>query len=235
VDVDSLKKEIQTRSSQETKLRQEYSEIRMSLIEEEARLATAQEELQKQDRFYVFSKSQIEDSAYKGILDKLSKEDIAVLQAVNAESYEINPIYLSLEHILTNAHISIAGAKAKELLLKEKIEENRLALSKLRIQLAEKEPEWEYLTAAYNLAKSDYQNVRDAHRPAVKLLAAAKVRVLKILGTAGVPTGPIEPKTKRILLVAAAVGLLAALFLAFFLEYLEKMKKLEVESKRQKD
>ncbi len=235
VDVDSLRKEIWTRSSQETSLRQEYSKIRMSLVEEEARLATAQGELQKQDRFYVFSKSQVEDSAYKGILDKLSKEDIAALQAVNAESYEINPIYLSLEHILTDARISIAGAKAKELLLKEKIEENRLTVSKLRTQLAEKEPEWEHLTAAYDLAKSDYQNVRDTHRPAVKLLAAAKARVLKRVGTAGVPTGPIEPKTKRILLVAAAVGLLAALFLAFFLEYLEKMKKLEAESKRQKD
>lgn len=49
----------------------------MSLVEEEARLARAQEELQKQDRFYVLSESVVEDPAYKGILAKLSKEDIA--------------------------------------------------------------------------------------------------------------------------------------------------------------
>jgi len=235
VDVDSLKKEIKTRSSQETSLAQEYSKIRMSLVEQEARLARAQEELQKQDRFYVLSKSVVEDPAYKGILTKLSKEDIAALQSVKGESHEINPIYLDLERTVTNTRISLAGAKAKELLLKEKIEENKLALSKLRTQLAEKEPEWKSLTEVHNHAKKDYQNVRSAHHGAVKLLAAAKARGLKTVGTAGVPSGPIEPKTKRILLVAAVVGLLAALLLAFFLEYLEKMRRIEAESKRQEN
>ena len=235
LDVDFLKKEILTRSSQETNLAQEYLEIKMLLVEEEARLARAQEELQKQDRFYVLSKSIVEDPAYKGILAKLSKEDIAALQAAKDESYEINPIYLNLEEIVTNARISIAGVKAKELLLKAKIEENRLALSKLRTQLAEIEPERESLMEVYNFAKRDYQSVRKMHWQAAILLAAAKARQLKIVGTAATPSRPIEPKTKRILLIAAVVGLLAALFLAFFLEYLEKMRKIEAESKGEKD
>jgi len=235
LDVDSLRKEIKTRSSQETSLAQEYSKIRMSLVEEKARLARAQEELQKQDRFYVLSKSVVEDPTYKGILDKLSKENIAVLQAAKVESHEINPIYLNLEETITNSRISIAGAKAKELLLKEEIEENRLALSQLRTQLVEKEPEWGSLVEVHNHAKKDYQSIRSAHHGAIKLLAAAKTRELKTVGGAATPTRPIEPKTKRILLVAAVVGLLAALFLAFFLEYLAKMRRLEAESKRQED
>ncbi len=65
VDVDSLKKEIQTRVSQEANLAQEYSRISMSLVEQEARLITALEEFQKQDRFYILSKSIIEDLAYR--------------------------------------------------------------------------------------------------------------------------------------------------------------------------
>jgi len=235
IDVDSLRKEIKTRSSQETSLAQEYSRIRMSLVEEKARLARAQEELQKQDRFYVLSKSVVEDPTYKGILDKLSKENIAALQAAKVESHEINPIYLNLEETITNARISIAGAKAKELHLKEKIEENRLALGKLRTQLAEKEPDWKSLTEAYDFAKEDYQSIHSAHREGVKLLALAKTRQLKTVGAAATPTRPIDPKTKRILLIAAVVGLLAALLLAFFLEYLAKMKKLETESKRQNE
>jgi len=235
VDVASLKKEILTRSSQETNLAQEYSKIRMLLVEEEARLARAKEELQKQDRFYVLSKSMVEDPAYRRILAKLSKEDIAVLQAAKDESQQLNPIYLNLEEIVTNARISIAGAKAKELLLKAKIEENRLALSKLRTQLAEIEPERESLMEVYNFAKGDYQSVRKMHWQAAILLAAAKARQLKIVGTAATPSRPIEPKTKRIILIAAVVGLLAALFLAFFLEYLEKMRRVEAESKREKD
>jgi len=235
VDVDSLKKEILTRSSRETYLAQEYSKIRMFLVEEEARLVRAQEELQKQDRFYVLSKSVAEDPAYKGILDKLSEEDIAALQSVKGESHEINPIYLNLQETITNARISIAGAKAKELLLKEKIEENRLALSQLRTQLTEKEPDWESLVEVHNHAKKDYQSIRSAHRAAVKLLATAKARGLKTVGTAVTPTRPIEPKTKRILLVAAVLGLLAALLLAFFVEYLAKMRRIEAESKRQNE
>lgn len=49
VDVDSLKKEMWTRSFQEASLTQEYSEITMFLVEEEAGLARAEKELQKQD------------------------------------------------------------------------------------------------------------------------------------------------------------------------------------------
>ena len=233
VDVDSLEKEIKTRSSEETELARQYLNIRMSLIEQETRLAKAQEELQKQDKFYLLSKSIVEDAAHGRILDKLSKEDIAALQRVKGESQQINPLYISLEQTITNARISIAGAKAKELFLKQKIEENRLALGKLQTQLAEKEPEWETLTEGYSRAKKEFQSIHNTHRGAVKLLAAAKVRQLETVNTAATPTGPIEPKTKRILLIAAVVGLLAVVFLVFFLEYLEKMRKLKAESKKQ--
>jgi len=235
VDLDSFRNEIETLSSEETRLAQEYSRVRMSLIEQEARLARAEEELQKQDRFYLLSKSIVEDLAYRELLDKLTKDDIALLQKVKSESQQINPVYLNLEQTVMNARISIAASEAKEPLLKEKIEENKVTLNKLQAQLAEKEPEWETLTEDYNLANKEYQSIRNSHQGAVKLLAAAEARQLKTVGTAGVPSKPIEPNTKRILLIAAAVGLLAALFLAFFLEYLAKMKKLEAESKKQKD
>ncbi len=235
VDVDSLKKEIQARVSQEANLAQEYSRISMSLVEQEARLITALEEFQKQDRFYILSKSIIEDLAYRGLLDKLSKDDIALLQKVKSESQQINPVYLSLEQTVMNARISIAAAEAKESLLKERIEENKLTLSKLQILLAEKEPEWETLTEGYNLTKKEYQSISNSHQGAAELLAATKTRQLRMVSTAGVPSKPIEPNTKRILLIATAVGLLAVLFLAFFLEYLAKMKKLETESKKQKN
>ncbi len=234
VDVDSLKKEIQSRVSQETSLTQEYSKITMFLVEEEAGLTRAKEELQKQDKFYLLSKSIVEDLAYRGLLDKLTKDDIAFLQKVRSESQQINPVYLNLEQTVMNARISIAASEAKESLLKERIEENKVALSKLQDQLAEKEPEWETLTEGYNRTREEYQSIRSAHQGAVKLLAAAETRQLKTVGTAGVPSKPIEPNTKRILLIATAVGLLAVLFLAFFLEYLAKMKKLETESKKQK-
>jgi len=233
VDVDSLRKEIKTRSSEETWLAQEHLKVKMSLIEQEAGLATAEEELQRQDRFYVLSKSIAEDSIYMRILAKLSKEDIAALQAAIAENQQINPIYIDLEQTVTNARISIAGAKAKESLLKQRIEENRLALGKLQTQLTEKEPEWETFIEGYNFAKEEFQSIRNTHSGAVKLLAAAEARQLETVNTAATPTGPIEPKTKRILLIAAVVGLLAVVFLAFFLEYLEKMRKLEAESKKQ--
>ncbi len=235
VDVDSLKKEIQSRVSQETNLAQEYSKVNMSLIEQEARLARAEGELQNQDRFYVLSKSIAEDPIYKGILDELLEDDIALLQKVKSESQQLNPIYIDLEKTVTSARISIAGAKAKELFLKQKIEENRLVVSRVQVLLAEKEPEWETLTEGYNLANKEYRSIHNSHQGAVKLLTAAEARQLKTVGTAGVPSKPIQPNTKRILLIAAAVGLLAALFLAFFLEYLARMRRLEAESKKQQD
>ncbi len=309
--VDSLKKEIQARAAQETSLTQEYSKITLFLVEEEAGLAAAQEELEKQDRFYVLSKSIAEEPSYEDILARLSKEDIAALQAVKGESQQVNPVYLNLEQIATNARISVARAEAKKFFIKERIEENRAvssklqiqlaeredeweylteahdlakkllleaeieenrlvlsklrtrlaeredeweylteahdlakklllkakieengaALAKLQIQLAEKEPEWEILTEGYGLANKEYQSISNSHREAVKSLAVAEARQLRTVGTAGLPVSPIE--TKRILLIAAAVGLLVTLFLAFFLEYMGKMRKLEAESKKQ--
>ncbi len=235
VDVDSLKKEIQSRVSQETNLVQEYLKIKMSLIEQEARLARSEEELQEQDRFYVLSKSIIEDLAYRGLLDKLSKDDIALLQKVKSESQQINPVYLNLKQAVANARIAMAGGRAKELFIKQKIEENKLVLSRAQLLLAEKEPEWETFTEGYNLANKEYQSIHNTHQGAVPLLASAETRQLKMVGTAAVPSKPIEPNTKRIILIAAAVGLLAALFLAFLLEYLARMKKQEAESKKQEN
>ncbi len=273
VDVDSLKKEIEARVSQETSLTQEYSKITLFLVEEEAGLVAAKEELQKQDRFYVLSKSIAEDPFYEDILARLSKEDIAALQAVKGESQQVNPVYLNLEQVATNARISIARAEAKKLFVKERIEENRAISSKLQVQvtqregerehlteahnlakklllkakieenkgalnklqarLAEKEPEWETLTEGYAIADKEYQSISNSRQAAEKSLAVAEVRQLRTVGAAGVPSSPIE--TKRILLIAAAVGLLAVLFLAFFLEYIGRMKKLEAESKKQGD
>jgi len=233
VDVDSLREEIQTRYSQGTNLIQEYSEITMFLIEQEARLTRAEKELQKQDRFYVLSEYMIEDPAFGRILDKLSEGDIAILSASKGESQQINPIYINLEQTITDARIFIAGAKAKEPFLKKEIEENKLILSKLRTQLAEKEPKWEYFTEISNLAEKDYQIIHNTYGETARLLVAAKGHQLKTDDTAQIPISPVEPKTKRILLIAAVVGLLAVLFLAFFLEYLDKMRKLEAESKKQ--
>ncbi len=98
--------------------------------------------------------------------------------------------------------------------------------------MAEKEPEWENLTEGYNRAKEEYQSIDSAHSGAVKLLTSAKTRQLRTVGTAGVPP---KPEIKQILLIAAAVGLLATLFMAFFLDYLGRMRKLEAESKKQKE
>ena len=204
VDVDSLRTEIKSRVSQETSLTQQYSNIRVSLVQQEAGLATAQDELQKQDKFY-------------------------------SEDRQINPVYVDLEKTVAKARISIAGVKAKEPLLKQKIEENKLALSELYAQLVEKEPEWETLTEDYGLVRKEYKSIRNAHQKAEKVLVAAKARQLKTVSTAGVPSSPIEPKTKRILFITAIVGLLAVLFLAFFLEYMEKMRKLEADSKKQNE
>ncbi len=274
VDVDSLKKEIQSRVSQETKLTQEYSNIRVSLVEEEAGLATAQGELEKQHRVYVLSKSIVEDVTYGRILDKLSEEDIAALQGVKGETQQINPVYVNLEQIATNARISVARAKAKKVFIEERIEENGVALSKLRLRLAEREgeleplteahdlakklllkveieenevalnklraqlagkdPEWEILTVDYDFAKNEYRGIRVYHDAAERVLAVANARQLKTASTAGVPSSPIELETKRILFITAIVGLLATLFLAFFLEYLERMRKLEAEADSKK-
>ena len=202
VHIDSLREEIKTRSSEEAWLEQEHLKVEMFLVEQEARLAKA-------------------------------KEDMLALQRVKSEGQQINPVYLDLEKTVTNARISIAGGKAKEPLIKQKIEENRLALSRLWIRFSEKELEWEGFMEDYDVAAGKYRNIRSVLDQAVKLLASAKTRQLRTVGTAGVPSKPIEPNTKRILLIAAAVGLLATLLLAFFLEYIGRMRKLEAESKKQ--
>jgi len=49
------------------------------------------------------------------------------------------------------------------------------------------------------------------------------------------PSFPVAPQKKRIVLIAAVLGGLATLFLAFFFEYMGRMRKLEAESEKQKN
>jgi len=47
------------------------------------------------------------------------------------------------------------------------------------------------------------------------------------------PESPVSPRKKRIVLIAGVLGGIVALFMAFFLEYLEKMREEEAGSRRQ--
>ena len=76
------------------------------------------------------------------------------------------------------------------------------------------------------------RELRDVH---INNHSLMKSYVTQIENPAVEPESPVAPRKKQIVLIAGVLGGMVALFMAFLLEYLEKMRRVEAESKRQED
>jgi len=120
------------------------------------------------------------------------------------------------------AEIKAAIGKMKTTLsiLQKNPQTNAPAVILLQAQLEQKESQ---LT-------NYIRELRDVH---IKNYSEMHSEMTRVENPPVEPSFPVAPQKKRIVLIAALLGGLATLFLAFFFEYIGRMRKLEAESKKQ--
>ena len=189
----------------------------------EARTAALERELAQQTRVVVLERSLDPDALAIALQSGLSNRAFDELLGLRAQAESENTTFVSLT---SNA----AYARARSVELANQIETLTVAVADGRTQLDAKQKEAIETQAALDALNSEVRLLQDTHaRIATKLqdalIAVAETsRPIRVLDAPVVPMEPISPGTATNVAVAGFLGLLLGVALAFFFDYLQRMR-----------
>jgi uncharacterized protein involved in exopolysaccharide biosynthesis len=136
-----------------------------------------------------------------------------------------NVTYKELKDALMKSEVNIQAYGAEISQLRENIKHLNEEVSGLRKESAEQELTQARLTRSVDTAKSTFE-ILSKKGEETKISSAIRSTTIQLSVPATPPELPIGPKRKQNVMVAGVVGLFATIIIAFFLEFLEKNKKI---------
>jgi uncharacterized protein involved in exopolysaccharide biosynthesis len=190
-----------------------------------ARIAALEHELAQQTSVVVLERSLNPDALAIALQSGLSNRAFDELLGLRTQVESENQTFVSLTS-------DAAYARATSVELANRIETLAVAVADERAELNTKQKEAIETQAALDALNSEVRLLQDTHaRIATKLqdalIALAETsRPIRVIDAPAVPTGPISPGTARSVAVAGFLGLLLGVALAFFFDYLNRVRKL---------
>ena len=215
------------------KLTEQYLDYQKTLVDldfivkvQEVEIQKTKESLEKESQFIEIKKSILNEPIIMGYL--LSTEGPIEPMSFSIISQELNQNYIELSRKLADLEICLAGDLKRKETLQESgiIEDLHKKILGKQTQLLKLEKELGTLEKQYEVYFNNYQtSFRKLDE--IKTLTSAWTEDTNVtLLSKAIP--PPEPtrgtSAKLILAVAAVVGLFLAIFMAFFVEFLDKMK-----------
>jgi capsular polysaccharide biosynthesis protein len=226
IDQDAIQKEIDKLTEQYIDYQKTLIDLDFTIKAREVEVQKTREYLEKESQLIELQKSVLDEPIYLGYL--LSTENQIDPKPFSIVSQELNQNYFTLSKQLANLEVSLAGdKKRKEDLLSSGIIED------LQNQILEKQAL--IVKAERNLALLNgqrevfYNNYRASFRKMDEVKTVSSVWTgdtnVTLLSQAIPPSEPrAGTSAKLILAVAAVAGLFLAIFMAFLVEFLDKMK-----------
>jgi succinoglycan biosynthesis transport protein ExoP len=215
------------------KLTEQYLDYQKTLVDldfivkvQEVEIQKTKESLEKESQFIEIKKSILNEPIIMGYL--LSTEGPIKPMSFSIISQELNQNYIELSRKLADLEICLAGDLKRKETLKESgiIDDLHKKILEKQTQLLKFEKELGTLEKQYEVYFNNYQtSFRKLN--GIKTLTSAWTEDTNVtLLSKAIP--PSEPtrgtSAKLILAVAAVAGLFLAIFMAFFVEFLDKMK-----------
>jgi succinoglycan biosynthesis transport protein ExoP len=215
------------------KLTEQYLDYQKTLVDldfivkvQEVEIQKTKESLEKESQFIEIKKSILNEPIIMGYL--LSTEGPIEPMSFSIISQELNQNYIELSRKLADLEICLAGDLKRKETLKESgiIEDLHKKILGKQTQLLKLEKELGTLEKQYEVYFNNYQtSFRKLDE--IKTLTSAWTEDTNVtLLSKAIP--PPEPtrgtSAKLILAVATVAGLFLAIFMAFFVEFLDKMK-----------
>ena len=183
-----------------------------------------QEGLKGQQQTLILTKSILTDPPLLAAAQDGGVSGLKNLSTIHLKSEEINRVYESLLENLITSKTRIAELESKHVELQRKLAVSVEKLRSVEAAVAKKGGKLEKLARSYMLAKDTYQLFAKKFAEAA-LLVASRVNDLKIVDRAVIPQGPVKPRVKRNVVLGGTLGLMMFTFLAFFLEYLQDVRR----------
>ena len=221
--LDRLETERSAALEEKARLKTIASDVRTKQADLRIRNQKLSEALKREEPTRTSSKSIITDPSLLAAAAKHGVTDITTLSALQVKSQEINETYRDIRKELFNLEASLASVESESKAVERRVEENRTRLAKIDQRIASVKPELERLTETTSQARETYQFWSRKGDEAV-ISVAARTPELKIVDPAIVPMAPISRKTGQKVAFAGAMAFIACSLLAFFLEYLSRVR-----------
>ncbi len=187
----------------------EIDQLKQRLISMQLELNTKLETLTEKDPEIINLKRKIEFAQ-----NQLKSEFNKMLS--NTESTTIDPIseLQSLTQQLVNLTVTLRGLESKSALVNERLKkfrEEHPEIASKQVELIRLERQSRIFEQAYTTLASKYQDMR--------LMQQMKGSGLKIVDSAYLPTKPVAPKKRLIMISAGVLGLFFGLLTSLFADY----------------
>ena len=226
--VEAIEDEIKYKITKILDFKSRLIDIQISLEKENAKKDQILKVLNEQEKVLKLNKSVVDDQFFRQLISDITDANLEIANLTYV-SEEVNPIYYYLTKQLVSTNISISSLMAEENQLKKNINDFNLSLEALKEVLKEESTESKsilpQLNREYSIKEKLYNNFcKQAEE--ILLTETAEADLLKISSLAYEPTAPIKPNRKLNILIAGVLGLFVGIFVAFFLEFWQKGKKL---------
>ncbi|MGB9595595.1 MAG: GumC family protein [Candidatus Poribacteria bacterium] len=192
-----------------TGLPSEIDQLKQRLISMQLELNTKLETLTEKDPEVITLKKKI-DLAQNQLKTEFNK------MLVNTESTTIDPIseLQSLTQQIVTLTVTLRGLESKSALINERLKkfrEEHPEIASKQVELIRLERQSRIFEQAYTALASKYQDMR--------LMQQMKSAGLKIVDNAYLPTKPVAPRKKLIMVSAGVLGLFFGLMISLFIDY----------------
>lgn len=229
-----LSSEVTSKINLTTKYKERLIAIEVLEAKLTASIETAKSEIDKTGDRIVLRKSILDDPVLNHYLESKSQSDMST---VVFESEEINENYVKLEALLNDLEIELADINMEKESLIRVLSALDVELERLQIELAEKEYQDKDIRQRLDFAQSTYGSFLKKYEE-IRIIQSSDVGEASILlvSPAVEPLKPVSPNKKTTLAISAVLGLMVAVFIAFFIEYWkmsgkEKLEKVDIVEK----
>lgn len=217
---EELKAEIQARLASLMEIRREAETLAVEAEALSAALAEARSVAEEQPALLQARRSLVEDDALREFLAGLPGANPGGLSAVAVVDEEVNPAHVEAVNRLNDLRVRLAECVSRRDALTKVAVSAQRELEALRLELAVKELEEERLQTRLQTLKDAYlglsKRYEEVRMAEPTWLAQSSIQVV---APAAVPLEPVRPRKALNISVAGVLGLMAGVFLAFFVDY----------------
>lgn len=205
-------------------LSQNLNETGIDLTSELGKMNRLSEELKNRSPKISLTKSLIDDPAYQQLISSISSSQQKDFLHLSLKSESINEAYGKMDQDLVISQAEVDKLKSKKNAIMDSLAKIGPELQAAQITLAQQGMEETRLNNRYQLASTVYQDFRRKLEEA-NINVFSKSQDLKILDPAIIPSHPIKPRKRVVVMFTFFTAGIGFLFLAFLLEYINSIIK----------
>ena len=215
-----ISKELSAKLGLLTSFKTQIVQNRLSLEVLTKALQETKNQLRETPQKFTTTRSILEDSLLADVIRESTGKTSQEIAPIQMEAEEMNSIYIELTSRIANISISIVETKTRIDNIDRAINDTQAEIETLQAQLAEKQHEERIINQRVSIAQGIHDSFNRKHEE-LRVAESAQIGKDSMLVMSRAISGdaPVAPRKALNVAIAAVLGLMMGVFIAFFVEY----------------